>query len=118
MDTEADKNVEELPGKDRRSTLRAHSLLYEHETLAIKEEMMRQKSIELAEKKEQRISMRMTGPFNRKKARLGDTKRFSMEYGEDATPLSHRFSASNPKRNKTMRMKREGQKSYASPFMG
>ena len=64
--------------------------------------------------------MRMTGPFNRKKARqrFGEIKRYSMEYGEDATPLSHRFSASNPKRNKTMKMKKEGQNSYASPFMG
>ena len=61
--------------------------------------------------------MRMTGPFNRKKARLGfENKRFSMEYGEDATPLSHKPS-SNSKRNKTMYRKRESQNSYTSPFM-
>ena len=52
--------------------------------------------------------MRMTGPFKGKKARLGDCKRFSMEYGEDATPLSHRFSGQSTKRNKTMKMKKEG----------
>lgn len=60
--------------------------------------------------------MRMTGP-NRKK-KFHESKRFSMEYGEDATPLCHRFSGNNRGRNKTLKIKREGAKNYASPFMG
>ena len=115
-DNEMENDIDELLSKEKRSCLRGNSILFEHETAQIKKEMDRQKSIELAEKKEQRVSMRMTGPSNRKKARLGfENKRFSMEYGEDATPLSHRISTSNPKRNKTMYRKQEGQK-YASPF--
>ena len=60
--------------------------------------------------------MRMTGP-NRKK-KFHESKRFSMEYGEDATPLAHRFSGNNRARTKTLKVNREGVKNYASPFMG